>query len=103
MNKKRWTKEEDELLVNTIKESSFNLSEAFNKVSSELGRTTRAICYRWYCVLNNPEHPKYAGTCFTLISSARELRNGKTTSKNIKPVPLRPTIWNRIKKLLKLN
>ena len=105
MKRRRWTQEEDSLLVEAIRESSFNLREIFEDIANKLNRSEKAVKMRWYYVLNNPEHPKYAGTCFTLISRARELRNGKTITKHTvrrTPEKIKSKIWIKIKKLLNL-
>ncbi len=66
-NKKilHYTKEEDTIIINCVKENPFNLSKAFKKAFSllEEKRTLNAIASRWYGVLRKQE------TVFTVSSS----------------------------------
>lgn len=98
--KRRWTKEEDEILVQVIKDCPHNRSKAFNIAASILNRTVNAITQRWYNTLSNPESPKYTGCCFTMLGEASSLVNRSTITPKVIPKDHKPSIWYRIKKLL---
>lgn len=102
---KRYSPEEDKLIVEAIKKNPYNLQACFRKVSKKINRAPKSIQRRWYFVLNNPEHPEYVGTAFTLLGRAMELKNGKIVSVNTvrrTPEKIAQRIWKTIKKLLKL-
>lgn len=98
--RRRWTKEEDETLVQVIKGHPHNRSEAFIIASSILNRTVSAITQRWYRVLSDPESPKYTGCCFTMLGEASSLVNRSVITPKVVPIDYKPSIWYRIKKLL---
>lgn len=50
---KRWTKQEDEILVKFIENGKF--PKAINEVSTSLGRTEAAVCVRYYSLKKNPK------------------------------------------------
>lgn len=100
ITRRRWTKEEDETLVQVIKDHPHNRSEAFNIAASILDRTVSAIAQRWYGVLSNPESSKYKGCCFTMLGEASSLVNRSMVTPKVVPMDHKPSIWYRIKKLL---
>lgn len=52
-----YTDEEDAIIINAIKESPKNVSNAINIASSLLpGRTKGGVSQRWYSVLSKKEH-----------------------------------------------
>lgn len=102
---KRWTEEEDKILVQAIIANPHNKTQAIKEVLPKLNnRTLSAASYRWYCVLSNPESKKYVGCLFTMIGhySRFDNRTINTNKSHIKPVKSTKTIWSRIKKFLGL-
>lgn len=101
---KRWTKEEDKILVQAIKANPHNKAEAFRSVSKKLDRTEGAISYRWYNYLSNPESKYYIGCMFTMIGHSTRMNNRTISNKHthINPTPIKKGIWGKIKKLLGL-
>lgn len=96
ITRRRWTEQEDDAIEKTLNEEALNLREAFEKLAEELDRSPGAVEFRWYGVLNNPEHPKYRGTkCFVTICRKRALINKKilTKNSNIKPVKIKVSWW----------
>lgn len=59
---KRWTRQEDEILVKFIKNGK--LSKAINEVSASLGRTEKAV-YMRYCFLKKNLNPKKNSRFYT--------------------------------------
>lgn len=105
MTRKRWTREEDDRIIEKVNDESVNLSKAFRELSTEIDRTVEAITYRWYAVLNNPEHSKYRGTtCFVTICRKQNMHNRKILREN-SPIgvakPTKKSLWNTIKKFFK--
>ena len=50
--RKRWTIEEDQYLIDHLKNYSHNLQKGFLIASQHLDRTPEAISYRWYTKLS---------------------------------------------------
>lgn len=103
--RKRWTDEEDKVLVQLIEEYPQNLSNCFIMASERLERTKEACEFRWYGILSNPTHPKYIGTAFMAISKKRRSTNRKNHMTNISkytPIKNKVSIWNKLLKLLRL-
>lgn len=99
---KRWTDEEDARLIEAIQGNAFNLSKVFKDLAKELGRTETSVSLRWYKVLNNLDHPKYArGISFVIINKKKLLKNSKVytdKSKN-KPERVKVSLWRKFLKL----
>lgn len=94
--RKRWTKEEEEILVQAVKANPHNLAEAFRKVAKEIGRTTQTVHHRWYAKM------RHTSKCFITISSEKQMINGKNyTSRNSSsPVTTIKTLWEKLKNLI---
>lgn len=45
---RKWTEDEEKVVISKIEENPNNLRKAFREVSLEIGRTPAAIEYRWY-------------------------------------------------------
>jgi hypothetical protein len=94
--KKRWTKEEEEILVQAIKANPHNLEKAFKIVAEEIGRTKAAVHIKWYADV------KSKSLCFTTISEHKMLKNGKCIPNNsIKPLEAPVSLWQKLKNLFK--
>lgn len=95
---KRWSKEEEQVLLNCVKENPNNLQKAFKLAAIELKRSISSCSNRWYQTLNKTE------VCFVTIGTKTKNKNKKivtdNTSDNTETV--KATIWEKIKKLLKL-
>lgn len=93
---RRWTKEEEETLVQAVKANPQNLSLAFKLVAKSLNRTPNAVQFKWY------DKVKKDSICFVTISQSKKLKNGKVSTQQSKNTPLKSTksIWIKIKKLL---
>lgn len=90
---KKWTAEEDALLLEKVKASSKNLAKCFLAVSDELQRSPKSVAYRWYRVVS-----KRDGVCaFGVISSQHFSKNRK----NGEGVPIQYSIWRRFLNLIR--
>lgn len=45
---RRWTEDEEKVVISKIEENPNNLQRAFREASLEIGRTPATIGYRWY-------------------------------------------------------
>ena len=96
-NKKRWSQEEDRVLLNQVKRSPTNLKHAFVRTSEILEgeRTPHSCAQRWYShVSKDPRN-----TCFITVSSKHKSPNRK----NGEGEPCTPSIFTRILRILGIN
>lgn len=101
----RWTKEEDEILVQAIKANPHNKAEAFRYVATKLAnRDVKSCENRWYKQLSNPESKHYVGCMFTMIGVSSRLDNRTIDREevHIKPKQIKKGLWEKIKTLLGL-
>lgn len=90
-NHRRWTKDEEQVVLSHVRDNSGNLSEAFRKAALELGRTKGAVGMRWYYKL------RLEGQCFLTIGS-----NVYTNSKisNLSSKSIKESLFKKIIKLI---
>lgn len=97
---KKWTKEEEEFLVKTVKANFHNLSKAFREVASLIGRSEWAVAHRWY------RKTRFSATCFVAVSQESKMNNSKNyvpeCGHTKTPGTSNKTLWERIKRILKL-
>ena len=91
--RKRWTIEEDQYLIDHLKNYSHNLQKAFLIASQHLDRTPDAISCRWCTKLSTPT------PIFMVASSKKATINRKNSENTIRS---NNSIWNKIKRLFKL-
>ncbi len=107
MKYKKWTTEEDEILVKAVKDNFDNLQKGFREVAKELNRTISAVKQRWYSALSNPESKAYVGSsCFIGFGINKHYRNRKNYCaeySKLEPEKSNPSIWGKILKLLGIN
>lgn len=92
-NCKRWTKEEDERLLQQVRVYPQNLSKCFLIVGEVLGRSPSAVSSRWYTVLS--KRPDVM--CFFTASSKHICKNRK----NGVGVENTRSIWRRLLNIIK--
>lgn len=100
----RWTKEEDEILVQAVEANPHNKSQAFREASEKVGRSVKCCSNRWYQALSNPTSKHYVGCMFTMVGAASKLDN-RTVNRDgahITPTKTPKGLWSKIKKLLGL-
>ena len=91
--RRRWTNEEEQVLIDQVRINSNNLSRAYKNTSNIIGRSTHSIEQRWYGKVRHSE------AVFITIG-ARNMSVNSKNSDNTQPVRL--SIWRRILKLLGL-
>ena len=97
---KKWTPEEDRVVIKQVQKHCDNLKLAFEESSRILeDRTTAAIAQRWYDYIRKDE-TKMA--CFAFVGKNMVIKNGKRPSRRIKKQKHKVSIWEKVKKLLNL-
>lgn len=96
--RRRWTNEEEQVLISQVKQSPNNLARAFRATSEIVGRSFKCVEVHWYT------KTRHSGTIFMTIGSNTRNINSKNvrenTTDNTESVQL--PIWRRILKLLGL-
>ena len=96
--KKRWTEEEEKILVQAVKANPHNLSKAFREVAKKLGRTEGAVNIQWYTKIRS------RSICFVTVSQGKKFKNGKNYVPECghinSPTPSNKTLWEKLKALL---
>ena len=100
-NNKKWTKEEEEILVQAIQANPHNISEALRTASATMNRSFKACQFHWYGVLSPKDKPNRMGISFVSVGPNTVYKNRKNSGTSIVQ-PEKSTIWSRIKRLLKL-
>lgn len=100
-NNKKWTKEEEEILVQAISANPHNISEALRTVSATINRSFSSCQFHWYAVLSPKNKPNKMGISFVSIGPNTIYKNRKNSGTSTIQ-PEKSTIWSRIKRLLKL-
>ena len=100
-NNKKWTKEEEEILVQAIQANPHNISEALRTASATINRSFEACQFHWYGVLSTKDKPNKIGISFVSVGPNTIYKNRKNSGTSTIQ-PEKSTIWSRIKRLLKL-
>ena len=100
-NNKKWTKEEEEILVQAIQANPHNISEALRTASATINRSFEACQFHWYRVLSPKNKPNKIGISFVSVGPNTIYKNRKNSGTSTVQ-PEKSTIWSRIKRLLKL-
>lgn len=87
-NQRRWTAEEDEILLRQVRAFPQNLHKCFMIVSDHLGRTEGAVANRWYGTVSK----KAENMCFFTASPHHVSANRK----NGMGVRSTARIWQRL-------
>ena len=91
--RRRWTNEEEQVLIDQVRINSSNLARAFRNTSNITGRSPQSCRQRWYTKVRHSE------TVFMTIGTNAMSVNSKV-SDNTQPVSV--PIWRRILRLLGL-
>lgn len=95
--RKRWTEEEETILVQAIQANPLNIKEACRQASLKINRTTGACIYRWYYIISSTNNN--AGVGFLTVSPKGVVKNRKNKGTIEKK---RISIWRKIKKFLNI-
>ncbi len=100
--RRKWTKEEEEILVQAITANPHNIKEACKYASTKLeGRTECACLFHWYRTIAPAKNPTKLGISFVAIGSNSIYKNRKNSGNAIVQ-PTKDTIWSKIKKFIGL-
>lgn len=98
--KRRFTKEEDSLILSTAAKNPHNLSECFREVAIKINRGPKSIANRWYHCLSKKDSNDKTNTVFITVGKKSVNYNRKTAMKNTQqPEKQRSGIWKTIFKL----
>lgn len=95
---KRWTEEDNKMLVRTIKSNPHNIQKACEIAALKLDRTKAACVTRWYIISKNTHK---TGVTFLAIGTNTMYENRKNSG-NTHMLPKNHNIWMKLKKLLGL-
>ena len=87
---KKWTKEDESIVLREIKKSPNNLKSAFRRAADKTGRTEHSVSIQWYRKLSK------SSTVFMLVGQNTVNNNRKNSKNNSK---IKTSIWTIIKKL----
>lgn len=92
-SRRRWTNEEEQVLIDQVRINPSNLTRAFRNASNITGRSPHSCEQRWYGKVRHSE------TVFMTIGARNMSVNSKVSNS---PQPVSVPIWRRILKLLGL-
>ena len=102
VTKRRWTDEENNILVQAITANPHNIREACRHAATKLeGRTPRACIRRWYEVIAPANNPTKLGVSFLAVGPKTIYRNRKNSGSSTVQ-PEKSTLWTKIKKFIGL-
>lgn len=98
-NCRRYTEEEDRVIISEIAETPYNLEDAFRRASTQINRTPSAISMHWYQTLRRRNN-----CIFMTISGKKCTVNGNNVVilENSNTTNTGNSIWSRIKRFLGL-
>lgn len=100
--KKRWTDEENNILVQAITANPHNIKKACRYAATKLeGRTPKACELHWYQVIAPVNNTTKFGVSFLAVGPKTIYKNRKNSG-NSTVKPEKNTLWARIKKLIGL-
>lgn len=101
ITRKRWTKEEEEILVQAIAANPHNIVEACKKVSVQLNRTYIACARHWYSKISPANNPTKTSVTFMTISSKTVCKNRKNSNSKYTKLE-KSTLWEKLMKFIGL-
>lgn len=100
--KKKWTDEENNILVQAITANPHNIQEACRYAATKLeSRTPKACILHWYKVTAPANNPTKLGVSFLAVGPKTIYKNRKNSESSIVQ-PEKNTLWTKIKKFIGL-
>lgn len=94
--KRRYTKEENEYIVNAIIKNPWNISKVIKQLSIDLDRTEFGLRQHWYTKLS-----KKTDKCFFVVGESSHSKNRKINGNIEKSGKYKKNIWKYLISLLK--
>lgn len=94
---RRWTDEEDAILIKNIKECNLR-KEAFQKTADAVGRPVSSCATRWYTVVSLRGDKE--SVCFGTVFTNKSLINRTRETNKVSAVPRKQNWWKKVLKLL---
>ena len=102
VTKRRWTDEENNILVQAITANPHDIKEACKYAATKLkGRTPKACELHWYQVIAPANNPTKFGVSFLAVDPKTIYKDRKNSGNSIVQTE-KNTLWARIKKLIGL-
>lgn len=98
MGNTKWTKEEEDILVQAIKSYPHNIKVACNIAANKINRGEKACSLHWYQVLSKQEK---LGVTFLVVGNKSICKNKKIIRPKSKVQPIK-TRFNLLTRILKL-
>lgn len=95
MSRKRYSAEDDQVILQKVRENSSNLQKAFRIASREIGHSPASINHRYYRVLSK------GNACFVTVSKNKAYVNKKILKDTTEEKPVSESIFSKILKWLK--
>lgn len=100
--RRKWTKEEEEILVQAISANPHNIKEACRYAATKLEGRTSDACYKhWYLKVAPASNPTKLGISFLAVGPKSVYKNRKNSG-NTFVKPEKNTLWMKIKKFIGL-
>lgn len=95
MSRKKWTKIEEDILIEQVQKNVHNLKKAFESTSELTGRSLKACELHWYSSILKKKNPEI---CFVTISKKSSNVNRKIIKENTIDTSSKTkrTLWERI-------
>lgn len=94
---RRWTDEEDAILIKNIKECNLR-KEAFQKTADAVGRPVSSCATRWYTVVSLRGDKE--SVCFGTVFTNKSLVNRTRETNKVAAIPRKSSWWQKILKML---
>lgn len=104
-NKKRWTIEEEKVLIAQVEKNPLNLSLAFRLASELIERTESACIHHYYASIVKGKSKLPKSYMYMTISKKKCYANRKIERNNAKEsyIEVKESLWSKIKNLFKFN
>lgn len=97
---KRWTMEEEKVLVFQIQKNPGNLKKSFSETAELINRTEKAIALHYYEVIaRNKSKVLPDSYVYMTIGGNKAMLNKKVAKKEEDYIEIKPTLWQKIKNL----
>ena len=97
---KRWTMEEEKVLVFQIQKNLGNLTKAFAETAELINRSEKAITLHYYEVIAKGKSKVLPDSyVYMTISANKAMVNKKIVNKEEDYINIKPSLWQRIKNL----